>query len=205
MSSKPTKLSYITYKLLRNVRIDNKYNAWIRKVNNILDNTGFRYIWLNETCSKHWIKNTLVPRINDINNQELLSRIHNSPKCLNYRLFKTDIYLEPYLLHLPLKLSIPFCKFRLSDHTLPIEAGRHVNIDRQNRICKLCNIGIGDEYHYIFICTALTYERKLLIKPYYSTRHNSIKFKQLFSSTGKTLSNLCKFIKIIMHRCSMIT
>ena len=35
----------------------------------------------------------------------------------------------------------------------PIERGRYENIARENRICKLCNTGIGDEEHYFMICS----------------------------------------------------
>ena len=44
------------------------------------------------------------------------------------------------------------CKFRTTNHRLPIETGRWNNIDRVNRICTKCdNITIGDEYYYIIV------------------------------------------------------
>jgi hypothetical protein len=42
------------------------------------------------------------------------------------------------------------CKFRTTNHTLPISTGQWNNIERVNNICTKCdNITIGDEYHYI--------------------------------------------------------
>ena len=43
-------------------------------------------------------------------------------------------------------------KFRLSDHNLEIEKGRHTKpkIDPQNKICKMCNLSrVEDEVHFL--------------------------------------------------------
>ena len=49
------------------------------------------------------------------------------------------------------KLRIKFSQFRLSAHKLAIETGRLENIDRANRICKLCNsMQIETEYHFLY-------------------------------------------------------
>ena len=41
-------------------------------------------------------------------------------------------------------------KFRISAHKSPIETGRYINTERQNRLCTLCERGIGDELHLLF-------------------------------------------------------
>ena len=43
-------------------------------------------------------------------------------------------------------------KFRTSDHKFSIETGRCINTERQNRICTLCERGIGDELLYFSKC-----------------------------------------------------
>ena len=43
-------------------------------------------------------------------------------------------------------------KFRISAHKFPIETGRYINTERQNRIRTLCEGGIGDELHYFSKC-----------------------------------------------------
>ena len=44
-------------------------------------------------------------------------------------------------------------KIICSDHTLEIEKGRHLNIPRAERICKLCMEGvIEDEVHFLLKC-----------------------------------------------------
>ena len=47
---------------------------------------------------------------------------------------------------------------------LPIETGRWANILKQNRKCHLCNLEIGNEFHYLFICSypqIMNYEQNL--------------------------------------------
>ena len=44
-------------------------------------------------------------------------------------------------------------RFRMSSHRLPIELGRYKGLDREKRICHNCNNGVGDEQHYLFICS----------------------------------------------------
>ena len=43
-------------------------------------------------------------------------------------------------------------RLRLSNHNLVIETGRHKKMDLDMRICPLCNHGIEDEVHFLFIC-----------------------------------------------------
>ena len=43
-------------------------------------------------------------------------------------------------------------KFRISAHKFPIETGRYINTERQNRLCTLRERGIADELHYFSKC-----------------------------------------------------
>jgi hypothetical protein len=43
-------------------------------------------------------------------------------------------------------------KFRCSNIKFPIEAGRWNEVPKHERICNLRGNGIGDEFHYLFIC-----------------------------------------------------
>ena len=51
-----------------------------------------------------------------------------------------------------LEMRSHVAKFRISAHKVLIETGRYVNTERQNRICTLCERGIGDELHYFSKC-----------------------------------------------------
>ena len=49
------------------------------------------------------------------------------------------------------KIRVQYTKFRLTDHNLEIEKGRHMKVEKGNRHCKLCTTGdIGDELHLLF-------------------------------------------------------
>jgi hypothetical protein len=43
-------------------------------------------------------------------------------------------------------------KFRCSNIKFSIETGRWNGVPKHERICNLCENGIEDEFHYLFIC-----------------------------------------------------
>ena len=61
---------------------------------------------------------------------------------------------EPFLDHLSRKLRRTLLKFRLSDHKLMIEEGRHFRpkVPRENRWCKYCKTEVEDEQHMLIDC-----------------------------------------------------
>jgi hypothetical protein len=67
--------------------------------------------------------------------------------CPKRRIFKPDFKFEEYFNILDEQNSLLLCKFRITNHKLPIEKGRWSNIPRENRYCELCQKNqIGDEY-----------------------------------------------------------
>ena len=80
---------------------------------------------------------------------------------MSYRLFKSDFRFEKYLDVLNDKNRFTFCRFRTSNHRLPIEVGRWTNVERHNRLCQSCEI--GDEFHYVLQCPNFVTERKIII------------------------------------------
>ena len=88
--------------------------------------------------------------------------------------------------------------FRTRNHRLTVETGRWSTIPLNERICRLCNDGIRDEYHYILSCKSLNDKRKQYVKPYFYIRPNEIKFHSLMNHSNKLAMNkLCSFIEII--------
>ena len=74
-------------------------------------------------------------------------------------------------------------KFRCNNIKLPIGAGRWSNTPREERICHLCNVGLGTEFHFIFECTSADVQRlRCQFIPIYYTRYaNMYKMKGLLS------------------------
>ena len=126
----------------------------------------------------------------------------NQKKCLNYRLYKKEFCFENYFNILPLPLSKYTCKFRCLSHKLPIEKGRFLNIERNERICLLCNKNeLGDEFHYLFNCEFF-HRSRIQCLPIWSFRSpNSLKFEKLMNSDDRAvLTKLALFIKIIFTK-----
>ena len=71
-----------------------------------------------------------------------------------FKLIKPDIEFESYLTQVKnVKHRQAVTGFRISAHKLPIETGRYANIERNLRLCSICNLQeIGDEYHYFSNC-----------------------------------------------------
>ena len=68
---------------------------------------------------------------------------------LNYCVkYKKTFEFEPYL-NIIGNYMIRKCLtcFRLGSHRLEIELGRITGIDRESRLCKLCNSNVETEYH----------------------------------------------------------
>ena len=127
------------------------------------------------------------------------NQLENSPKAINYRLFKNIFEIEHYFHILDDRDIYTFCKFRTTNHRLPVEVGRWNNVNRENRLCVYCNAeDIGDEFHYLLKCTHFSADRRKYIRNDLLQRPNVLKFGQIMSDTQKdNLIKICKFIRII--------
>lgn len=93
-------------------------------------------------------------------------------------------------------------RFRLSSHKLEIETGRYIGTDRDNRLCKQCNMQmVEDEYHFLLVCPAYYEIRKKYFPPYYCHWPNVNKFVTLMSSNSVNLiKRLSKYLYFAMKR-----
>lgn len=197
-----TKLSSIMYRLLYSLDATGTYSSpWLVNIKNILNNTGLSYMWLNQNINGdiESLKQELRTRLHDQYRQSWSAEVFASGKCLNYRIFKTELKFEMYLLQLPPPLCHIVTKFRCRNHKLPIEIGCHNNIDRNLRLCNRCDLGeIGDEYHYLFKCRSLSVERKTYLPPYCLSNPSTFKFNSVMNYENKHHQDkLAKFIQII--------
>ena len=201
LTGKETKLSYLSYKILYNLFIDENLDfSWIKHVKHIFDDTGYSYIWSQQFFQNSDLLLALIRnRLHEQFTQEWHSLIQNSPKAINYRLFKDNFEFENYFNILEDKDIYTLCKFRTTNHKLPIETGRWNGIDRENRQCLKCNNrSIGDEFHYIMECHFFTENRTQLISRYLTQKPNILKFKQIMCTSEKIkLEKLCRLIRKI--------
>ena len=56
------------------------------------------------------------------------------------------------------------CKFRCRSHYLPVNNGRFIEVTQADLKCTLCKNGdVGDEYHYLCVCSYFNAERTKFI------------------------------------------
>jgi hypothetical protein len=112
--------------------------------------------------------------------------------------------LKKYLDVLNDKNRFTFCRFKTSNHRLPIEVARWTNVERHNRLCQLClSREIGDEFHYVLQFPNFATERKNLIPKYFFNRPKTLKLSSLFNKKKpETIRKLCKLIDIINKKIS---
>ena len=100
-------------------------------------------------------------RLKDIFHQNTFANIiSDSSKLRTYSLFKTSTGFEKYLntIH-NIDVRISFTKFRLSNHSLMIEKGRHQKIDKNQRFCPFCPGLVEDEIHFLLECNCFEEHR----------------------------------------------
>ena len=90
----------------------------------------------------------------------------DNSKAISFCKFKIIIHLAPYLFQsITHKQKIAISRFRLSNHSLMIEKGRHVKpkkIDRKERYCYFCKNEVEDEQHFLLSCPLYITLRKKL-------------------------------------------
>ena len=93
-------------------------------------------------------------------------------------------------------------KFRLSNHKLLIEVGRHQGLEANERFCPFCTHSVEDEMHFIFECSIYKDQRNRFLVPITSQIHNfsflprDQKFELVMCSMDE---NVCNFISNSME------
>ena len=196
--SNKKKLSCIVYKIMVNLSIiDNVQFKWLNFIKSIFEKTGLNYLW-NQQQPVHSVQLKFIVKQNltDQYIQNWFSQIENSSRGEFYGIFKNEFNLEKYLLKLLPHERNMITKFRCNNIKLPIETGRWPNTPREERICHLCNVGLGTEFHFLFECTSADVQRLRckFIRIYYTRYANMYKMKGLLSLCNvkvlKTLSYL---------------
>ncbi|KAL4233948.1 hypothetical protein ACF0H5_005603 [Mactra antiquata] len=196
-------LSSNLYRVVHNdFSVNNKIYPWLSNVKKIFDECGLSYIWQGQYFqgSKHELLNLLEISLKDQYRQSWSNAIFESAKCLNYRTYKTEHTLEKFYTELPNQFLQPFINFRLCNNYLPVEKGRWIGLDRNDRKCFLCNLNdIGDEFHYILQCKFFKNERHKFLPFVNFRKSNILIFKRIMNEENvDRLTQICKFIKIIL-------
>jgi hypothetical protein len=122
-------------------------------------------------------------------------------KMRTYRKFKLVYELEPYLeVITDYELRKCMSKFRLSNHSLEIEVGRHKRKQVKDRLCNVCKV-VEDEEHFLINCTIYMEGRISLYKnilencKHFNNLSSIDKTIYLMSTGDKTcIINICQFV-----------
>ena len=97
-----------------------------------------------------------------------------SSKLRTYSIVKMEAGEEPYLRFVKnVKDRISMSKFRLSNHKLMIEKGRHLNIERIDRKCPFCP-AVEDETHFLLHCGTFSVMRESLLNSVMGTLNENL-------------------------------
>ena len=96
----------------------------------------------------------MFERLYDNFHQDCFEKIKDdTSKLRTYSLFKTEIGMEKYIMEIKnVTIRSHVTKFRLSNHRLAIETGRHDGTLREERCCSFCPGKIENEYHFLYEC-----------------------------------------------------
>ena len=146
-------MKYPIYDEQRTV-LQNKASSWVCNVKNKLNQLGVGYLYTNYNRDVDGFP-TIQRRIRDQFIQSWSEAITTSPKLYQYAKYKISFEFESYLHNIKNNtLRKLMTKFRISCHNLAIETGRYQGIDRNDRICLICNTNmVESEYYFIYICT----------------------------------------------------
>ena len=180
---------------------------WLTCIKSIIDECGMSYVFdLQETLDVKWLFNKFYPKIKNTLKDLLKQKWHHqleSEKCVYYKLFINPFVLKYYLWNLPQNLLLPFCKFRMSNHKLPVEIQSWDILykPRELRLCLLCDLhAIGDEFHYVLKCPIFDELRKMYVPSECIDNPTIEKFVKLICTNEKDiLLKVATFIKEILN------
>ena len=134
---------------------------WLNNIKNRILTNGYGNVWESPyEINANWSKLSFKQKVKDQYVQNWNSLVEKSSSGLNYRIFKDNFQMNQYFLSLSNYKCRILIAFRTRNHRLPVETGRWSSIPLSERICRLCNNGIGDEYHYILPCKSLNDQRE---------------------------------------------
>ena len=163
---------------------------WISNIKSHLEKNGMLCFYENLYENKTpFIHKRLFRVLSDTFHQEAFHSITTiTSKLRTYGILKTTIGLENYLIQIrnpEVRRSVS--KFRLSNHSLNIEKGRHNGVPKEFRFCPFCPEKVETEIHFLIECPLYQTMRDQMLmtitmeKPSFAYYTQTEKFQYLLS------------------------
>ena len=126
---------------------------------------------------------------------KIQSPIYNKIKSA----YKEEEYLSETTYH---KYRSAITKFRISAHCFPVEYGRWIKIEHDNRVCQICFMGgLGNEFHYFSKCQnpSVVKVRKELIDLTQIADKNTI-IDKIFKIDDESYQYVGKFLQNLLEK-----
>ena len=190
----------------------NENLIWISSIKEHIERNGMLNLYLNNYKNKPpFINKKMFRTLSDEFHQEAFESIRReNSKLRTYAKYKTEIGYENYLTLIKyMNVRRQFSKFRLSNHNLMIESGRHQKLAKIHRFCPFCPGVIEDEKHFLISCPKYSDLRTSLFQicknlrqnfPYYSEEEN---FLFMMTCEG-IIIDVAKFVEQAMEIRNLI-
>ena len=177
---------------------------WTSCIKSNLESIGLLNFYTGDYSSKSpFVFGRLFRRLCDIFHQETFAKIKGErSKLRTYAIFKKEQGYEQYLTDIKnVSIRNSVTKFRLSNHKLMIESGRHRGEGACERFCPFCPGSLEDESHFLFSCPTYRVQRLSFLAPITGSVHN---FRVLPNHQKMELvmscmdQNICNYISTSM-------
>ena len=168
--------------------------CWVSNIKDLLECKGMLNLFINSNETKPpFIHKILFRTLSDEFHQNSFENIcREDSKLRSYARVKTEIGRETYLTQIKNpEIRTEMTKFRLSNHTLAIETGRHKNVPKDRRFCPFCPKAVETESHFLLLCPsyktsrAQMLEQVIAFKPSFQFYSIHQKFQYLISHIGE--------------------
>ena len=174
--------------------------SWTMSIKKTLEINGMLDLFINVHRHKTpLVVKCIYQRLSDNFYQTSFEAINkNTSKLRTYALFKHASGCEKYLtVTKNVSVRTLVTKFRLSNHGLMIEIGRHNGTPKEARFCPFCSTEIETEFHFLWDCPTYSYLRNRFLSPTsrafpgFNYLTNEMKIKLILSNMDE---NTCNYI-----------
>ena len=131
-------------------------NSWyntVKHISDVLDIPLSSSAVMKQSAFKSKLSKILKEKY--LNEWYSVKQAYSVGKLDTYTKIKNHFGFEKYLNSLSFPYRRDITRLRISSHRLSIEIGRYARLDRTDRLCSKCTLGVlGDEIHFLLECPA---------------------------------------------------